>query len=93
MTDRVRVRFRYRTETGEVEMFVVESVAGDASDTDHDRRHDAAASGIARVIERNAQIDEVPPGDGDLVEGPATTVNAQPGTEVPERRREGPTRG
>jgi hypothetical protein len=59
---RVRVRFRYNAETGEVEAFVVEDVGGTRHGRDHDAVHDAVTSDVARIIEQNALIEEVPQG-------------------------------
>jgi hypothetical protein len=78
---RVRVRFRYNAETGEVEAFVVEDAGGSRHGRDHDAVHDAATADVARIIERNALIEEVP--DGQLppppqpVERPADEVAAE----------------
>jgi FtsH ternary system domain X3 len=56
---RVKVRFRYNAETGEVEAFVVDDVGtGPVADADHDARHSRAAADVARVVEQNALIEE-----------------------------------
>lgn len=55
-----RVRFRYRSDTGEVEIFRVEDTGGEARSADHDRRHERATLDVARVIERNPLIEEEP---------------------------------
>lgn len=68
---RVRVRFRYRADTGEVETFVVEDLGGDERATDHDARHDRATADVARIIEQNALIEEVLPGS--LPDAPIVT--------------------
>jgi hypothetical protein len=60
---RVRVTFRYRADTGEVEVFTVDAIDGDASDADHDLLHDRATASVARVVERHPDIQEVRPGD------------------------------
>jgi hypothetical protein len=59
---RVRVRFRYRADTGEIEMFQVDGVIDGLPDTDHDARHDRAAADVARVVEANPMVEEVAPG-------------------------------
>lgn len=59
---RVRVQFRFRPGTGEVELFQVDDVDGGPRSPHHDQRHDEAAADVARVVERNARIDEVDPG-------------------------------
>ena len=48
---RVRVRFRYRADTGEVEFYQVEDLREGARDADHDARHDAVAGELARLVE------------------------------------------
>jgi hypothetical protein len=55
----VRVRFRYRADTGEVELFEVDDLHTGPRQADHDARHDRAAADVARIIERNALIEEV----------------------------------
>jgi hypothetical protein len=59
---RVRVRFRYRADTGEVEVFEVDDLRAGPPLTDHDARHDRAAADVARVVESNALIEELAPG-------------------------------
>jgi FtsH ternary system domain X3 len=59
---RVRVRFRYNADTGEVETFIVEDIGGDERAVDHDGMHDRITSDVARIIERDALIEEVLPG-------------------------------
>jgi hypothetical protein len=56
---RVRVRFRYNTETGEVEVFQVDDLAESPPTADHDARHDAATLRIARVVDPHARVTEV----------------------------------
>ena len=58
----VRVRFRYRADTGEVELYEVEEIGSGPRAADHDARHEAAAAALARLVEDNALIEEV---DGD----------------------------
>jgi FtsH ternary system domain X3 len=59
---RVRVKFRYRTDTGEVELFQVDDLHVGPPLLDHDARHERAAADVARVVESNALIEEMPPG-------------------------------
>ena len=59
---RVRVKFRYRADTGEVEVFQVDDLHVGPPLTDHDARHERAAADVARVVESNALIEEMPPG-------------------------------
>jgi hypothetical protein len=56
---RVRVRFRYRADTGEVETFVVEDAHDGPPAADHDDRHHRAARAIARVIDPRADVSEI----------------------------------
>jgi hypothetical protein len=55
---RVRVRFRFNTETGEVEVFRIDDLAEGAPQFDHDARHEAAARDVARVVDPHARIVE-----------------------------------
>jgi FtsH ternary system domain X3 len=59
---RVRVRFRYRADTGEVEMFEVDDLRVGPRLADHDARHERAAADVAGIVESNARIEEVRPG-------------------------------
>lgn len=81
---RVRVRFRYRADTGEVETFIVEDLGGDQRATDHDARHDRATADVARVIEHNALIEEVLPGSAPEPQPQETSTD--PDTDVARRR-------
>ena len=81
---RVRVSFRYRTDTGEVEMFLVEDVKEGLPQSDHDARHDAATRDVARVVAPHPIVSEVLPGttshvaasfDAPAVEQPDRTSN------------------
>lgn len=56
---RVRVKFRYRPETGEVELYEVEDIGRGPRAADHDARHDHAAVDLARLVEDNAEIEEI----------------------------------
>jgi hypothetical protein len=59
---RVRVKFRYNADTGEVEVFEVDDLQDGPRLADHEARHDRAARDVARVVEANALIEEAPPG-------------------------------
>ncbi|MBY8847822.1 hypothetical protein [Saccharothrix longispora] len=56
---RVRVRFRYRVDTGEVEVFQVDDLVDGPRAADHDARHDAATLDVARVVDPNPRFLEV----------------------------------
>ena len=56
---RYRVEFRYREDTGEVELLQVEVVETGQRAPDHDEQHDRVAAEVASVVEQFAQIDEV----------------------------------
>jgi hypothetical protein len=90
---RVRVRFRYNSRTGEVEMFTVEAVDADVSTADHDRRHDAATTEIAGVVDRHPLIDEIV--SVEETPEPAQTVlnGVREPAESEGSRREEPRRG
>jgi FtsH ternary system domain X3 len=86
---RVRVKFRYRADTGEVEVFEVDDLQAGPRLADHDARHDRAAGDVARIVEANALIEEMPPG----MQAPAVAeapgpVPAQAGDERRSRQRE-----
>ncbi len=72
---RVRVRFRYRAETGEVELFDVDDIPDGVPLADHDARHDRAAADVARVVEPHALIEEVEP----VAERHTDTLTGRPG--------------
>ena len=72
---RVRIRFRYRSDTGEVEMFQVDDLQEGLPNPDHDARHDAAAIDVARVVEAHPMVTEVV---GDRPE-PARETASEPG--------------
>jgi len=56
---RVRVHFRYRADTGEVEVFRVDDAGGTRVGIDHDGRHERAALDVARVVDRDPLIEEI----------------------------------
>lgn len=55
---RVRVRFRFNTETGQVEVFQVDDVGGHRS-IDHDAEHEEIAHQIGSLLERRVTVEEV----------------------------------
>jgi hypothetical protein len=55
---RYRVEFRYRDDTGEVEMLRVEVVEAGQRAADHDAQHDRVAAEVAGVLEPGAEIVE-----------------------------------
>jgi hypothetical protein len=75
---RVRVRFRYRADTGEVELYEVEDIGSGPRVADHDARHDRAAAALARLVEDNALIEEV--------HGDTRPRRREPHESVPEER-------
>ena len=83
---RVKVRFRFNAVTGEVEAFQVDDLRDGPRLADHDARHDRATAEIARVVEANALIEEVGPGDGTVTTSTART-SAEPETPDAERER------
>ncbi len=90
---RVRVRFRYNSDTGEVEMFIVEALGADVSDADHDRRHDAATAEVAGIVDRNPLIDETVPMEWEPEPGQTERPDQHAPSESEGRRREEPRRG
>jgi FtsH ternary system-associated peptide len=56
---RVRVRLRYHADTGEVEVFEVESLQTGPLLADSEALHDRVAADVARVVENNSLIEEV----------------------------------
>jgi hypothetical protein len=73
---RYKVEFRYREDTGEIELLQVEAVEGPSGRAaDHDAQHDRVTGEIARVLQPGAEIVEV---------GPAREV---PAGELPVPRR------
>jgi FtsH ternary system domain X3 len=86
---RVKVRFRFNSVTGEVEAFEVDDLREGPRLADHEARHDRAAADVARIIERNALIEEVAPGTAAVT---TSVTRTQPETETaaaePERTRE-----
>lgn len=62
---RVRVRFRYRADTGEVEVFRVEDIVDGPRAANHNARHDAVTRDVARVVDPYPRItEEIPDGAG-----------------------------
>jgi hypothetical protein len=57
---RYHVQFRIREDTGEVELFQVDTVDADPRAEGHDAAHDRVAAELAGVLENDAVIDELP---------------------------------
>lgn len=87
---RVRVRFRYRADTGEVEVFQVDDVGGAPSGADHDRIHERAALDVARVVDRDPLIEEIVDGTAPAAErsAPPASGGEEAGPAGGERIRE-----
>ncbi|WIM99412.1 hypothetical protein ACTOB_003063 [Actinoplanes oblitus] len=87
---RVRVRFRYRTETGEVEIFSVDETEGGPRAADHDTRHDRIAADVGRVVDPNPLVTREAPAVAETL--PADRQQApretEPVRERDDRRRE-----
>ena len=52
----LRVQFRFRADTGEVEIFQVEDIADEPRQPDHDARHNRATRNLARIVDPHALI-------------------------------------
>jgi FtsH ternary system domain X3 len=57
---RYRVQFVYREDTGEVELFRVETDPSAERAADHDEAHDRVATELAGVLEADAVVEELP---------------------------------
>ncbi|MER6183266.1 hypothetical protein [Streptomyces sp. NPDC001652] len=57
---RVRVRFRFNTETGEVELFQVDDI-GSGSGPEHDAEHDRISAELGQVLARRPDVEEISP--------------------------------
>ncbi len=77
---RVRVRFRFNSDTGEVEVFEVDDARVGPPDFDHDERHDAASLEVARVVDPHPTVTEVAPNS-------TTRVSAEPEQAAPDPAR------
>jgi hypothetical protein len=87
MSTDLKLRFRYNTLTGDVEVFEIEQESGLPA-AEHDREHDRVAAEIGRLLDRDPRVSEVP---GDLAPPVAPRVPAATETgEEEERRRHGP---
>lgn len=85
----LKVRFRFNTATGEVEVFdVIDDGPMRLPEAEHNREHDRAAAEIGNVLERNPRVDEILPGAEPL---PTTPIAQPPDTETtpdtPEQKR------
>jgi FtsH ternary system domain X3 len=74
---RYRVQFRYREDTGEVEVFRVETVDADLRASDHDEAHDRVATELAGIVEPGALIEELLPEPARPAEQVAPAPRAQ----------------
>jgi hypothetical protein len=83
---RVRVRFRYRADTGEVEIFQVDDLPDGTPLPDHDTRHDRATADVARIIDPSALIDELLPGSTPPLTPTTHTPAEEPPTPHPSQR-------
>lgn len=57
---RVRVRFRFNTDTGEVELFQVDDI-GAGSGPEHDAEHDRISAELGQVLARRPDVEEISP--------------------------------
>lgn len=55
---RYRVQFRYREDTGEVEVFRVETVDADARARGHNAEHDRVTREVAGILDTDPVIEE-----------------------------------
>ena len=55
---RVRVRFRYNGQTGQVEVFEVADLHDGPRAADHDDRHDAVTADVGRVVDPHPRVVE-----------------------------------
>lgn len=87
---RVKVSFRYRADTGDVEVFQVEDMQTESRSPDHDARHDRAAGDVARIVEANAFIEETLPAGHALParEAPGRRAGPAPAEQVPREQRD-----
>ncbi|MER7282447.1 hypothetical protein ABT369_49250 [Dactylosporangium sp. NPDC000244] len=84
----LRVQFRYRVETGEVEVFQVEDVPDGPRTADHDARHERAARRLAEVVDPHGRVVEEL---ADVEPEPDRTI-AAPVEETPAAARQAPLR-
>lgn len=59
---KLHVRFRFNQATGEVETFTVDDLGPPLPEAEHNRRHDARAAELGRLVERHPLVREVLPG-------------------------------
>jgi len=85
---KLRVRFRFNKDTGEVEEMLISDDGDTPPEADHDRRHDARANEIGRIVSRLPSIREELPGIRRDIEQPEPTSDV----EQTERDRKGPLR-
>lgn len=63
---KLHVRFRFNKATGEVETLQIDDEGPPLPEAEHNRRHDARAAQIGRVLERHPLVREVLPGSAPL---------------------------
>ncbi|MFJ9894361.1 hypothetical protein ACIQPR_13700 [Streptomyces sp. NPDC091280] len=81
---RVKVEFRYNSETGEVELFQVDDLGRTTRVRDHDAAHDEIAFALGQVLERRPGVEEVV----DTGHGAAPVRAPEPDDPEAVRRRE-----
>ena len=79
---RYRVQLRVREDTGEVELFRVDTVGADLRAEGHNAAHDQVTAEVAGVLETDAEIDEVYP-----VATPRPVAEHQPRRETAAERQ------
>lgn len=90
---RIRVRFRFNADTGEIETFLVEDVDSRAPAADHDARHDRTAAEVGRLIEQHALVEQLPGGAGRPLGDTEPHPAAREPDGAPVRSEERPLRG
>jgi hypothetical protein len=85
---RVRVKFRFSAETGEVEMFQIDDLRDGPVLPDHDDRHHRAALDVARVVESGALVEEIQSGATEQASRTRTPGIEEPPATTPERLRD-----
>ncbi len=81
---KLRVRFRFNANTGEVEEMLVTDEAQGQVEANHDRRHEDKAVEVGQVVARHPLIREIPPGAEPQVEPP----EPEPDPPETDKRRE-----
>jgi hypothetical protein len=91
---RLQVKFRFRADTGEVEVFEVTTVDDGPRDPRHDALHEEAARNLARVVDPHARVIEEVPSAAPAADTGRERSRGVPGeaAEHREQRREEPLR-